>query len=521
VKNVSATVKVGLLFTLLVVGSYAVWKMVGARPSGASEFQVFAKFKDASGLPLGSRVLVAGLPVGEVEELAIEGRYARVTVRVRDDVVLYENAIIFKKSSSLLGAFYLEIDPGTAESVNARGERVATQKLKPGEEIKNVVEATSPEQLMRRIEESLPNVDAVLLSVKDLSDDLRGVVNGPVASLANRLDGMVRDEAQTIHRILDNADKSLERIEKISADVRRQTAPGGRVDSILENLDGAVKETRTEINEISTKIKEKLDLVDELLVNSSEVAGKLNRDEGTLGRLVNDSTLADNLEDITEDAKGFLGTIFGLQTRVGLRNEFFPKNGGGRFYLTLEMRTRPDKFYYIEVLQDRRGDSPDVSLVYDPTTGRFRQEVVIEDTFRFTFQFAKRFDWLTLRYGIKESSGGIGADVTWFDNTLTLSADAYDFGFDELPRLKLHAAVEFFGMLYIIGGVDDVLNPPDELLIDPIGPTTIDGDEVPNRLRSMPLGRDYFVGAMLKFDDLDLAALLAVGGSAIAAIASD
>ncbi len=26
------------------------------------------------------------------------------------------------------------------------------------------------------------------------------------------------------------------------------------------------------------------------------------------------------------------------------------------------------------------------------------------------FQFAKRFGWLTLRYGLKESTGGIGAD---------------------------------------------------------------------------------------------------------------
>ncbi len=518
-KHLSAAVKVGLLFTVLIVGSYAVWKMVAARPSGSSEFQVFAKFKDASGLPLGSRVVVAGLPVGEVADLAIEGRYARVTVQLRDDVTIYDNAVIFKKAASLLGAFYLEIDPGTPESVDANGERRQNPKLKSGEEIRRVVEATSPEQLMRRIEESLPNVDNVLLSVKDLSDDVRGLVNGPVLSLANRLDGLVREESKTISRILANTDKSLERIERITADVRRATASGGKVDSILDNLDMLVKETRTNVDEVSTKVQEKLDLVDDLLSNSAQVAEKLNKDQGTLGRLVNDSTLADNLEDITEDAKGFLSTVFGLQTRVGLRGEFYPRSGGSQFYVTLELRTRPDKFYYIELMNGPRGNRPEVTLIYDPAVGAFRQQVTIEDTFRFTFQFAKKIDWLTVRYGIKESSGGIGLDASLFNEHLTLSADVFDASFDELPRLKLNAAIEFFEMLYIIGGVDDVLNDRDTLLIAPIGPTTTDGEFVPDRLRQMDLGRDFYVGAMLKFDDSDLAALLAIGGSALAGLA--
>ena len=62
-RYLSQGVKVGILFIVLVAGSYGVWKTVGSGPSGDQAFEVWAKFRDASGLPLGSRVVIAGLPV--------------------------------------------------------------------------------------------------------------------------------------------------------------------------------------------------------------------------------------------------------------------------------------------------------------------------------------------------------------------------------------------------------------------------------------------------------------------------
>src|SRR5688572_5571739 len=77
------------------------------------EFRTFAMFRDASGLPTGSRVLIAGVPVGNIEGLTIEGRLARVDMRLVDDVVLWDNAYAEKKAASLLGDSYIEIFPGS------------------------------------------------------------------------------------------------------------------------------------------------------------------------------------------------------------------------------------------------------------------------------------------------------------------------------------------------------------------------------------------------------------------------
>ena len=522
-RRLSSTIKVGIITLLLVAGGYAVWKTIGQTPSGASECSIWANFSDASGLPLGSKVVIAGLPVGEIDDLAIDGRYARITMRVRDDLKLYENAIAFKKSSSLLGSYYIEIDPGTEFVVDARGQKKPMAPLPCGSQILHVVEATSVDQLLRRVEESLPKVDSVLLSVRDLSEDVRSLVNGPLASMMGRLDKLVQDQAGNVENVIERADRIAQNLEQITKDVRAITGDAdAKVDSILAKVDGAAEDARTliksaqkEVEETGAVLRERIEKVDRIIDPTAEVMEKVNDpDKGTLGRLVGDTTIADNIEDITEDAKGFLGTLFGMQTYVGLRSEYNINAGDFRHYIAIELHTRPDKFYYIELEKGPRGRFPDISLVPDGMGG-FQQNLVIEDKINFTFQFAKRLDWLTLRFGLKESTGGVGADLDmplpWFDNKLKLSADVFDAAWAGTPRVKLAAAYQMFGYLYILGGVDDVLIEPTTI------PVTQNGlpDDVPSQLSEFHYGRDVFFGAMLKFNDLDLAALLTVGGALV------
>lgn len=518
-KGVSAAVKVGILFVAMILGSYGVFKTVSEQPSGESDFEVWARLDDAAGLPEGSQVVVAGLPVGQVSNLRIDGRFARVTVRMRDDVVLWDNAVLFKKSSSLLGNFYLEIDPGSSESISALGEATPSKKLPSGSEIVRVVEATSVDMLLRRLDESMPKVDAVLLSVRDLSEDVRGVVNGPLASVMSRVDSLVQDESATVSNILERTDRTLARIEDITRDIRGVTSDANvRVKTILDNMDKAsvdlgelLEVARTEVEQTGDTLRERIDSFDEVVDPTASVMRKIDEEAGTLGRLVNDSTIADNVEDITDDAKGFLGTLFGMQTYVGLRSEISVYSGLARHYVSIDLQTRPDKFYYIELSKGPRGNYPEIALNYDSVSDTWQRSIKIEDSVRFTFQFAKRYDWLTIRYGLKDSSGGVGIDATWFDNRLKISADVFNFGFDDNPRLKVAAAYEFFGGLYILAGIDDALNAFDEIV-----PGAFADPTTPELFETIPIGRDVFFGAMLRFNDQDLAALMTVGGSALA-----
>jgi len=521
-KGVSAGVKVGILFLVALTGVYIVWKNLSSNPAGESSYALWAQFRDASGLPVGSKVVVAGLPVGEISGLAIDGRYARVSFRIRDDVKVWSSGVAFKKSTSLLGDYYIEIDPGTDVDQAPDGSQQQHTLLVSGDRVPTVVESTSVDQLLRRIDETIPDVDAVLASVKDLSEELRSIVDGPIRSIASNLDGLIQREGGTVAEILAKADRSMDRIDAITKDIREITGGADvRVDTILDNLDDVAQQAkdlvataRAEVEATGAKVRDKLDLVDEVIANSESITRKIDEEKGTLGRLVNDSTIADNVEDLTEDANGFLGTLFGIQTYVGLRSELNVRSRSFRHYLSFELHTRPDKFYLVELERGPRGGYPDVSLTLDPTIDddTWIRRAVIEDRTRFTFQFAKRmFGWATMRYGIKESTGGIGADadLKWLDRRFHLSMDIFDASFDRFPRMKLAAAIEVFHHIYVLGGVDELLNAPDELDV------MAGGGDVPVEFETYKFGRDAFLGAMIRFNDHDLAALLAVGGSAL------
>jgi phospholipid/cholesterol/gamma-HCH transport system substrate-binding protein len=539
VKSVSAAVRVAILFILMAIGGYLVWKNLGQNPAGKNNYILVAKFRDASGLPKGSKVVVAGIPQGEVTKLEVEGRYARVEFKISKDIGVFTSGVVVKKATSLLGDNYLEIDPGeqikqlpdgSKQTFSLLGPECATyndsdrRKSDPCKQIPNVIEATTPDQLMHRIEQTLPNVDRVLESVRDLSEDVRRIVNGPLQSVATRVDGLVQREAATVADIIERADRSMQKIEQIASDLRSITKGADpKIDKILANLDDASAEAKdlvatakAELKTTGDALRGKLDKLDGVITNSESITAKIDQDKGTLGRLVNDPAIADNVEAITEDAKGFLGTLFGLKAYVGLRSEYNVFAKLARHYVTVELHTRPDKYYLIELEKGPRGNYPDITLTFDPTvdSNYWVRKSTISDSVRFTFQFAKRFSWLTLRYGIKESTGGIGADVDlkWWGHGLRVSADAFEASFDQYPRIKLALAYEMFKHFYILGGVDDMLNKPEYLQI-------VQGtSQVPTQFDYFRYGRDYFGGAMLRFNDEDLAALLTVGGSALGSV---
>jgi phospholipid/cholesterol/gamma-HCH transport system substrate-binding protein len=106
---------------------------------------------------------------------------------------------------------------------------------------------------------------------------------------------------------------------------------------------------------------------------------------------------------------------------------------------------------------------------------------VTTNSFRFSLQFAQRFGPFTGRFGIKESTGGVGLDLHLLDDRFELVQDLFGFGEVVLPRWRMALGYEFIPRLWLLGGVDDILS----------------NDR-----------RDYFVGLQLRFNDEDLKTIL-------------
>ena len=56
--------------------------------------------------------------------------------------------------------------------------------------------------------------------------------------------------------------------------------------------------------------------------NMETVTGRLKDGQGTAGKLLADDSIANNIEEITEDAGGFVRSVTRLQTIVGVRTEY-------------------------------------------------------------------------------------------------------------------------------------------------------------------------------------------------------
>src|SRR4051812_1435672 len=128
-----------------------------AKKGGMSDREaitVYAYFKDASGLGTKSRVQIAGIAVGEISQIELEGVRAKVFLKIRRNVGLKVDASLTKRSESLLGDYLLDLNPG---SMNA-------QAMQDGGEIVNVKDSQGMEQVMSSLEGITADVKEVTAS---------------------------------------------------------------------------------------------------------------------------------------------------------------------------------------------------------------------------------------------------------------------------------------------------------------------------------------------------------------------
>lgn len=82
---------------------------------GAWEYTIYADFSSASGLEPGSAVELAGVRVGRVVEINLNGTRSKVTVSLDKKVRLQDDVIASIQTKGLLGERYVLLTPGGSE----------------------------------------------------------------------------------------------------------------------------------------------------------------------------------------------------------------------------------------------------------------------------------------------------------------------------------------------------------------------------------------------------------------------
>ena len=160
----------------------------------------------------------------------------------------------------------------------------------------------------------------------------------------------------------------------------------------------------------------------------------------------------------------YASRLTGMQTEVGLQR-LVPGSprAAPRTASPLRLIPKPDKYYLLEIIDDPRG-LVEVQVVQNnpPGSGQpvVQTQKITRETFKISAQFAKRYYFTTLRFGLIESTGGVGADLHFLKDALELKLDAFNFSAEELryPRLRATLRAQAFEHLFVIAGMDDILN---------------------------------------------------------------
>src|ERR1700689_67914 len=177
-------VKVGIFVALSGAAAFGIYRYVSPEVSGGSGYTVHAYIKDATGLASRSRVTIAGIPVGTLDSIKLENGQARLNVKVKNDLDLYENATLGRKSTSLLGESVIVLTPGTPDHPH----------LHDGDEIHVIVSEATPGDIMQE--------------VKEIADSIKLVAQQLAASIGTDQGG------QNIKAILQNVADATDALKK-------------------------------------------------------------------------------------------------------------------------------------------------------------------------------------------------------------------------------------------------------------------------------------------------------------------
>jgi phospholipid/cholesterol/gamma-HCH transport system substrate-binding protein len=138
--SIEASVGIFILIGIVCVGYLSI-RLGKMEWGGDRYYPVFARFQSVSGLIAGAHVEMAGVHIGKVDSIALDPKreVAVVELKIQKGVMLSDDVIASVKTSGLIGDKYLQLAPGSSDTV-----------LKPGGMITETESAVDIEALISK-----------------------------------------------------------------------------------------------------------------------------------------------------------------------------------------------------------------------------------------------------------------------------------------------------------------------------------------------------------------------------------
>ncbi|HVK61211.1 MAG TPA: MlaD family protein [Bdellovibrionales bacterium] len=374
---------------------------------------------DASGLVKNSGVRMAGIQVGVIKDIKLENGQARVEMILEGEVPVTKSARIEIRPNGILGDKHVEIVSGDPRD----------PPLRSGEQILVVDDRASVDRLIGEVSKITKSITAVAENIKAATE---GDADKPLGRIVNNIEKVTSDLAEW-------TGQNKEDLSEIVANLRETTDTINEL--VNDKSDDGLKQTWNR----------SLARIDSSLKNIDEITGKINRGEGSIGKLINDEKTVEELNSAISGINNLLDTSNKLQTSVDFHTNYLSAGRGAKSFLSLRVQPGLDRYYELGVVDDPIGVT-ERTITTRNSDGDItveREAKRYEDRVKFNALFAKTFWDITIKGGIIENSGGVGVDYEMFKRKFRLSLEAFDFG-----DLNLRATARYtvFHGIYFTGG---------------------------------------------------------------------
>jgi phospholipid/cholesterol/gamma-HCH transport system substrate-binding protein len=476
--KLSSEAKVGLFVLLgVVLLVYMSLRLGGIKLGGEDGYTIFVEFDSAAGLDPNAPVRVAGVEVGRVKSITLKDSKAHLELQIQPDVKIGKDFTAVLTTKGLLGEKYLELTPG----------QPGAPPLKEGESLTRTRSYADIDRLIRTMTEVSDDVKEITESISsvlggDEGEQTVGNIVRNIEELTFRLNRIVAKNDEQFESVMKNLDSFTALLNEegpaITSGLR--VAIKNLNESLVkttDNLNGMIDENRGNLKEgidnlktASLSLQQAMETVNKVtkevgpgvaktMDSVSSIAKKIDDGEGTIGKLVNDKTLHENINKTVTGINSYIERTENFHTFIGYRGEYLFDARDTKSYLTLRIQPKSDKYYLLEIVDDPRGKKTTETRTIT-TNGVVQDitEVKTTDKIKFSAQIAKRLKNVVVRGGIIESTGGAGIDYYMFQDRVKWTLEAFDFGSEGNPRLKAGATWNLSKLFFLTAGYDDFVS---------------------------------------------------------------
>ena len=287
--KISNEFKVGLLAVISILLFIFGYNYLKGNNLLKSSRTFYAVYDNVEGLSKSSPVTINGLQVGSITDIKFLDSSGKLVVvmNINNDFDFPKGSVAKIYGGNLIGSKSMAIEPVYDQEGKALSGDTLVSKVDPGL-LELVNNRLTP--LQARVETAVSDVDTLVTSVNSIlsSDtqrsikqsfiDIRTTLNS-LKSTTKNINDVVAENKQNINSSFVNINETTENLKNVSDSISRIN---------IEKISNDLEESVANINAVTKKIDDK---------------------DGTLGKLVNDDQLYQNLEGASKELEELLNDI--------------------------------------------------------------------------------------------------------------------------------------------------------------------------------------------------------------------